>query len=672
METETISNTIYECILPYITPTSEKSFIENLSSEFFTRGISPEATEEVMKKVYQSLIENETYNTQGKPYSWSDYEVYIDELYLEDISPNAGLDGLYVLLSQSLSKSEAKDLINQLKACLKPYESKELYELRIGSDKYIVMNKARKLIQHKYVKTTKTKDITTLETVINACPSEVIIHDSPLTDMGRTFTLKWISKTSQRVFETKQSTISEIESYLQEAGWVITPRYLRGALAAIIDISISNKLADIKMDIDNPGFYYDTKDKKLLQNNIELPEWNTDNLKKSFKVLNDLHKYGNLNPSKLATVIKWGLISPFNFARKQYGSSWMPWLYLNGKAKSGKTTAGLIALFLWGVPDDINNIGGSGFDTPARVGEKLGQTTLPLLVNEPEGALTKPSVMALIKSAIESTTARGKFSHGKYRNLPSFSPVIMTANIYLPTEDALLRRFESIHFSHNEANTDSEAKEFTKRFGLDNFNHSPLKDLHYLASFVASEMISNPDYLGMDWKELANYLLNLAYAEVGMVMPTWLSTWAETATLEDLDDEEIEDIRMFLIDEINSKSKQIKIYNENGSVEQEPQYTLDDGVIDNEDFKNRIWNVLNQRLIPWCGVRQKGELTQVYFTAGIKRDIIKYTKTCKDLKSISELLEWKYTSLRIPKKTKVMVVEFDDFVEFLSPTMEDE
>lgn len=667
MSTEKIAQELLQQIQPYV-KSDEEIFLKHLITEFALRNVKPDDTEDIFRKIYSEIITT----TQGN-YKWADYECLIDELYIDEVFNNTGLDGLSVYLTQKLSKSEALHCINEIKRILKPYENKEVYECKVSSERYVLLNKTEKIVQSKLVKTNNKGDITRilLEKIINAYPLEVIIHDSPITDMGRTFTFKWTSKTSTRLFETKQSTISEIENYLQEAGWVMNPKYLKGSLAAIIDACITNNLATIRTDIDNPGFYWDKADEKIIKVELELPDYK-DNLLKGLKVLDDLKEYTSINKSKLASVLKWGLVAPFSYAKKQMGCSWIPWLYLHGKAKSGKTTIGLIILYLWGKPDQTNNIGGSGFDTVARVGEKLGVSTLPLLVNEPEGALSKPSIMALIKSAIESTNSRGKFKGGKYQNLPSFAPVVMTANMYLPQEDSILRRMFSIGFSHSEKRDDNEAKGFESRFGLSNPNQSPLLDLHYLSSFVYSEVSEEPSLLKLDWKELADTLLTRLYVEANQEMPSWLRLWHESSSLEELDDEEIEDIRMFLIDEINKHSKQIKIYKESGFPEQEETYTLDDGVADNDDFKQRVWNVLNQKLIPWCGVRETRDGIVVYFTQGIKRDISKYTKTCKDLKSISELLNWKYDRLRVPKQKWVMMIPFDDFVEFLYPTLEDE
>ena len=96
----------------------------------------------------------------------------------------------------------------------------------------------------------------------------------------------------------------------------------------------------------------------------------------------ELSEFFEDNLSVLATVFKWGLMSMFSYAMKQAGK-WMPWMYLKGSAGSGKTTIAKLNLYIWGIPTHENNIGGSSFDTVARLGAKVSQDCGPRIVNEP-------------------------------------------------------------------------------------------------------------------------------------------------------------------------------------------------------------------------------------------------------------------------------------------------
>jgi len=105
-----------------------------------------------------------------------------------------------------------------------------------------------------------------------------------------------------------------------------------------------------------------------------------------------------------------------------------------------------MVLYLWDVPNsDTNDIGGSSFNTEARIGERLKKFTFPIVVNEPQGVFEKPDIVEMIKSSIERTNSRGKFVGRGYKNILSLNPVIYTSNHLLPDDDALIRRLTAYH-----------------------------------------------------------------------------------------------------------------------------------------------------------------------------------------------------------------------------------
>ena len=64
----------------------------------------------------------------------------------------------------------------------------------------------------------------------------------------------------------------------------------------------------------------------------------------------------------------------------------------------------------------------------------------------------------------------------------------------------------------------------------------------------------------------------------------------------------------------------------------------------------------------------KREKHYVYFTTGLKRALHGANQVCYDVKSIAELLDWKYGTMKINGKVvRVMSVEFTKFIRFLYP-----
>lgn len=653
--------------LTEIKPELTDTLLKQIISEMFTQEVDPETCEDIIRPLCENLVNNPDFETM---FDWADINTYLNNIYSLEDKPNTGLDGVSFLLSRNYDEAETTMFNRRLKKALAPYGTKKVYREKTGTNTSIILNQKLEIIQYEWDNGKKGER--NLETVINAYPQEVIIHDSPLDDIGRTFTIRWVSKTSSRVFETNRKTIKEIEQYLEEAGWVITPRRLKGTLAAVIQIAVKYKLAQMHNEIDNPGVYWDKTNEELKIIHLDVDEPSQDEVEEALNVIDLLAPFFKGHETKLSTCLKWGLMSIFDYSIKQIGGKWMPWLYLYGKAGSGKTTLGEIILFIYDIPNEDNNLGGSSFDTVARVGSRVSQFTKPIMVSEPEGALNKPSIVGMLKTAIESTTARGRYQGKAYRTIPSFSCGIITANQGLPSGDALFRRFTSILFSHNEKKAADNKKEFDEIFKINSPKRSILNKLKALGNYFITEIKSNPELLLNDWQETADLLVGRAYLDTGHDMPSWILDWHKTETLDDLDEEEIEEIRLFLIEKINRATQKVQVWSEETGRPLNQQ-DLDTDFKTNDDFNDRVWSVLNEKLIPWLDLHRGRDGTiNVVCSSGIKKELKQITSSSYNLQSISELLGWEYKPLKINGKTKrMMIVNYHDFLDFLYPKLDE-
>ena len=653
--------------LTEIKPELTDTLLRQIISEMFTQEVDPETCEDIIRPLCENLVNNPDFETM---FDWADINTYLNNIYSLEDKPNTGLDGVSFLLSRNYDEAETTMFNRRLKKALAPYGTKKVYREKTGTNTSIILNQKLEIIQYEWDNGKKGER--NIETVINAYPQEVIIHDSPLDDIGRTFTIRWVSKTSSRVFETNRKTIKEIEQYLEEAGWVITPRRLKGTLAAVIQIAVKYKLAQMHNEIDNPGVYWDKTNEELKIIHLDVDEPSHDEVDEALNVIDLLAPFFKGHETKLSTCLKWGLMSIFDYSIKQIGGKWMPWLYLYGKAGSGKTTLGEIILFIYDIPNEDNNLGGSSFDTVARVGSRVSQFTKPIMVSEPEGALNKPSIVGMLKTAIESTTARGRYQGKAYRAIPSFSCGIITANQGLPSGDALFRRFTSILFSHNEKKAADNKKEFDEIFKINSPKRSILNKLKALGNYFITEIKSNPELLLNDWQETADLLVGRAYLDTGHDMPSWILDWHKTETLDDLDEEEIEEIRLFLIEKINRATQKVQVWSEETGRPLNQQ-DLDTDFKTNDDFNDRVWSVLNEKLIPWLDLHRGRDGTiNVVCSSGIKKELKQITSSSYNLQSISELLGWEYKPILINGKTKrMMIVNYHDFLDFLYPKLDE-
>lgn len=651
-------------ILLEIKPELTGNMLRLIISELYSQEVEPETVEDIIRPLCEDII-----SADGFELDYADVDAYIDSLYSLEQKANNGLDGVSFILSENYDLADSTMFNRRLKKALAPYGSKKIYRTKIGTNTSIILNQKRECIEYEW-DNGKTGG-RTRETVINAYPQHIIIHDSPLDDIGRTFSIRWVSKTSKRVFETKKQTIKEIETYLEEAGWVISPRRLKGTLAAVIQISVEYHLAELVSEIDNAGVYYDKSTEQLKLINLDYNEPSPEEINEALDVIDLLAPFFKNHEAKLATCLKWGLMSIFDYAIKQAGGKWIEWLYLYGKAGSGKTTLGKIILFIYSIPNEDNDLGGSSFDTVARVGSRVSQFTLPIMVSEPEGALNKPSIVGMLKTAIESTAARGRYQGKQYRTIPSFSCGVLTANQPLPNGDALFRRFNSIMFSHNEKKGVETKRDFDELFRINTPKRSILNKLKALGNYFITEIKNNPEMLLNDWQETADLLLGRAYLDTEHKMPSWILDWHKAETLEDLDEEEIEDIRLFFIDKINHATHKVQVWSEETGRPQQ-QSNLDADYKTKTDFDSRVWTVLNEKLISWLGIRRSRDGMEVYCTTGLKKELQHVTSSSYNLQSVAELLGWQYKPVKINKKSmRVMLCSYDEFLSFLYPELDE-
>ena len=589
----------------------------------------------------------------------------IDNIYNKHIPPLTWKTHL----STFLTNNEYTKLEN----VVDPREMQGVLKGEIDADTNILVNFNLKRIYQE--KISKSKDIPNkLTPVIEAVPEKLEVIDTLLLDQPRTFKIWWKSNVTQRVFVTAGegtgATISEIEQYLINAGFSHSPRLVSGALSCTINTLIENKMAIIKQDIDNPGFYYDINEDKAIIVKKDFTKPTQNEIRKCIGIIKRLTSFFSNNLETLSTVLKWGLMAEFSYAYKQTGK-WIPWLYLKGSAGSGKTTLAKIILFLYGIPSPETNVGGSSADTVARLGALISQSCDPRIVNEPAAVFNRNSTKEMVKVCVESTTGRSKYRGAYYGGIPAFSAILFTANQYLPEDDALIRRLYVLSFTYSQRKSEHDRKMFEEAFHIDTPINSPLQDLKYLGRFALRHLLAEPSKLLDDWKLTADEIIKSFFDEVDEEVPKWLTLWAESESLDDFDDGQREDLRNFFVNEFNKARKRVIVQDEMGVVRDDRLYM--DEASTKDDFSSINWGIINNRMFTWAipHVSRNGT-PYVCLTQGLRKSIASEVNFCSDLKSIAELLGWEYKNNKFSngKQMKVIKVRFEEFMEFMYPNIE--
>ena len=619
-----------------------------------------------VEKLIISLYEDK----ENPTYSSSELSGYMDRLYNGEEEPNAGIRGIRTILIKKHNKKISNDVVSKLTKLLTNQEVSLSLELTKTNSLHLD-NINNEVIILKFAVSSKGDDNSDYIKVLSCYPNKIIIHDNPISDAGRTFSIHWITKNGGS-FKTESMLIPEIEQYLINHGYVLSPRDLKGAIAGIIQISIDKNIAIIKNEIETPGFYWNHETQQLDIIDFQYNKPTTENIEKSLKLIEGLTKFFKGNETKLATILKWNLIAPFAFAKKQLGQpleNLLPHLYLYGKSGSGKTTASRIGLYFWSTPSSKeNDIGGSEADTIPRLGAQISTSTFSKIINEPSGIFNKKSLTEMMKTAVERTNARRKFEGNNFNVILALNPIQYTSNFSLPNIEGLPRRFLQLLFTHSEKKKDDEKKLFMETYKLDQPNECLFHDLKFLADFVLEYIRNNPSVLKLNWHDLSNKVIIQAYIHCQRNVPEWLLSFEEAVSDIDIDDEETEDLRMFFLDVINKQ-----VNNVITDVYESPNGKSIKKVKNESDFKDRVFDVLNEARIPYMGIHfnTRNETYYVYSTTGLKKALHNANHACYDIKSVAELLDWKYKPIKVNGKTKrVMLVRFDNFMKFLYPRYE--
>lgn len=573
-------------------------------------------------------------------------------------------------LQKFLTPREFKDL----KTVIEPRQYKDIIEGQIDDNTNIITNfNFKQVLQEKITFKRNGEPDSKFTPVIEAVPYELIIYDPLLLDQPRTFKIKWTTYLSEKMFTTTGegtgATINEITNYLIDAGYSHNPRLVNGAVSCMINSMIENDLAIVKQDIDNPGVYYNVEDDQItvIKKSVRVPV--PDEIGKTASILQELVKYYKGHESTLATVLKWCMMALFSYAMKQAGND-MPWLYLKGTSKSGKTTLARIGLFIHTIPDtDVNDIGGSSVDTVARLGAVVSKSCDPVIVNEPASVFNRKSTKEMIKLCVQSTTARSKYTGNRYGGIPAFAPILFTANMYLPEDDAIINRMHVITFSYNQRKSDFEKKEFENKFHVKSPHISQLRNLNYLGEYAVQYIVTEPGLLLDNWRDTADKIINQFYFEIGEEVPEWLTLWEESESISDLDDTQREDIRNFFVSEFNNARKKINVYDSYGD---RSQSTIDvEEATTSEDFTDINWGIVNNRMLTWAiPFTSRNGTKYICLTQGLRKSLGDKLDFCSDLKSIGELLGWSYKNTRFGNsQMKVIKIKFDEFMEFLYPNV---
>ena len=639
-------------------------------------GISPVSIAKVLLTLYKETQDTDNIKTRGGALTYSygkagvslePYKDALKELFGEEpygltnsFNPSnvRGFTGLQELaenifkqngLGEEEAEEKALEIIKSISEIFKtasPFHDSIFETMDYDRQIYAVVNLNKLLV----VRARKTKDgIKYMEKVFIGAPTKVIEYSNPIGGVTK-YEIVW-EVPGKRPIHIGPAYVDEILDRLKVENLVVASRYVSDVFASIIHGYERRGRAEIKSELESPGFYY--LEDKLVAVKVDVEKPSQEELKEALLLLNELGtKWFNHIQNRFSDMVVWGAIAPFIFAYKQKYNRWIKWRYLYGAPKTGKTTLGEIVLAMWGLGiKSVKN--GSNIDNSARLGAILSVSTLPTVINEPGGALSKEDVVETLKASIENVIARGKYHKGSYIDIPALSPLIFTSNRYVPRDEALIRRLRIHLFTYGERLSKERIGEFEEKI------KPQLGKLKAIGKYIASRIMA--EGLQEDLLAQGRRLLEEAYKEVGLETPSWLYLETEETEEEDIYEEQRERIRTFLLERINQEYNKFV-----GRVEVLKQTGSSRLSREDVDLEQRIEIVIEQQLIPW--LFGKGEY--VYITSGIVKELEKEVGDIGGFKSLAELLGWEYGERTVkigkkPHRNFFIIVPLETFKDFL-------
>jgi len=537
-----------------------------------------------------------------------------------------GKSGGNITLEEESSSSliTKPDLLSQLDPTLREQLSPRTWEIiNYNPMKLYIAHRERKQIILASIKNNKihkhdlftnlslTSEINSInlsKIIIGAIPIEISRREDPLGLASENkYRIKFETQIeTQNTFTLGPSSLDEIVQELHNRTLILDHNKAVEALSAIIlSIEKDNKVT-IKIDIITPGYYLVDDKITVGGNNNNQSHISKEQIANCLELL-ELLQQKFKNDKVFPTIVKWSCIAPFVYVMKQknHNKIWIPWLYLYGSSRTGKTTLGDISCAIQGnYQNEKYKIPFTNVDTVAKLGEALSKSTFSLVINE-SGALSDDfkyykNLTEMIKTAIEGPIARSKFLHKTiYTEIPSFCACILTSNSAPPSDIGFRRRIIAIPFTQKDEYTLEEITEFEKLL------NQRIAELKGLGDFAANYILEHQDLILLDdknrkdWNEIAKLILYEMYKNADRKPPEWIECKIDNEIQFQENKEEIDLIlRSFFINKINETY--IRYHK---SID--PSTSIN-GI--NQPFDYRLNFCLENNLIPFLNTNSNGDI----------------------------------------------------------------
>lgn len=512
--------------------------------------------------------------------------------------------------------------------------------------------------------------------IINAIPVEVTQYDD-----GQNTETKYKIKFKTKSGKSVTSQINTVEGIVSElkAKNLLADNNMNAekALGGILTSLEETGKIEVTRNIETSGFY--AVDDKIECYGLDLREPTDKDIVECCNFMNELvEKYRRKDPvsNKIindrrvmpATILKWGIVAPFNYVMKKRYNKFIIWLLLCGNPSTAKTTLAKYALAEWRIHDkNWAVVGFAAANTEARFGKHISQTTLPVVINEVT-ALSSPKNEALvnvIKNSVDEVTARGTHNRKMaYSTTPALSAMILTGNGAAPDDAGFRTKVQPVLFTTEDVydREGAEAEEFRK------WLNSNVHLLGTVGDIAAKYIMERPQILNdKNWNDIGIEVLGEMYKKTNMEIPDWVYLTMTFKQLEQTTDEIILILRGYFITLINDACNRYRPTADKGEAEDPFLETSKD-----MEFIDKLRGCCNpkRRLIPFIDYKNR----KFYINYEIMVDL--KTKKLDNMVSshvaLAKLLGFEHKPVKVNGKPQKLIIATEEQMKgFLEQKIED-
>ena len=363
--------------------------------------------------------------------------------------------------------------------------------------------------------------------VLNVAIEELIVRVSP---RGAVTQYEILFVGLPRIRLKVVGTLNEILGRLQEEGLVINDLLLKRVLPGLIQTAREQLLCAQSDEEYLPGFYPARyRDPATMGIALEdgiravdsrLPPLSRSELRRALEFLDEIvtrwFSYSDEARARIATILKWTVVAPFGYIRKHLRIP-TDYVVLHGSSQTGKSVAGQLALSVWARNDSQQRKPFGGFNTEARIGEALAESTYPVVVDEMD--LSNDRLHEILKNSWESLVSREPLTASRQRQpRDALAGALLTTNLGAPVPDGLRNRCAVMMYSLKD-------RDWTLK-NQASFQHDvlpQLRQLEQLGSYCWAVVQRNPGILSeRSWDRLGQEMMTHAYQYAGLAVPQWV------------------------------------------------------------------------------------------------------------------------------------------------------